>query len=97
MNTEELKHLANLARLDLSVEELEKYSKEMSEILGYVEKISEVAIDDDSGRLENAGVRNVMREDDEPHETGLYTDDLLREAPETKDGFVKVKKILNND
>lgn len=97
MNTDKVKHLATLARIELSDAEVEKFTKELGSILGYVENINEVAGNDDSGRIESAGVRNVMREDVDAHETGLYTDALLAEAPETQDGFVKVKKILNND
>lgn len=88
-----MEHLAKLARLKLTEEEVEKYTKEFGDILGYVEKIKEVS-GDDSERIESAGVRNVFREDGEPQESGMYTDELLAEAPESKDGFVKVKKIL---
>ena len=39
-------------------------------------------------------LRNVMREDENPYEKGLYTEKLLEEAPEREENFVKVKKIL---
>jgi Asp-tRNA(Asn)/Glu-tRNA(Gln) amidotransferase C subunit len=40
-------------------------------------------------------VKNVMREDGEPHESGKYTEALLKSAPKTADGYIEVKKILN--
>lgn len=43
---------------------------------------------------ESAMLKNVFREDKEPHEPGEYTEKLLKEVPEEKDGYVKVKKIL---
>lgn len=94
MKKSDVQHLATLARLDLTDEELEKYAKELTDILGYVDQLKDVETDE-SGRIESAGVRNVFREDGEPHETGIYTDDLLKSAPNTQDGFVKVKPILN--
>lgn len=42
----------------------------------------------------NSGVKNVMREDGEPHEPGKFTAILLKAAPKTEDGYIKVKKIL---
>lgn len=96
MKKDDVKHLATLARLKLTDEELERFAKEFGDILGYIDKLKEVNIDldDVSGRIESAGVRNVMRSDDDVQETGMYTDDILKEAPDTEDGYVKVKKIL---
>lgn len=94
MNKEEVKHLATLARLKLTEEEIEKYAKDLGGILDYIEKIKEVSDVGEDFKIENASIRNVMREDIEPILPGTYTDDLLKEAPEIKDGYVKVKKIL---
>ena len=38
--------------------------------------------------------RNVMREDDKPHESGIFTDELIKLAPRCEKNRVKVKKIL---
>lgn len=38
-----------------------------------------------------------MREDAEPHETGIYTKELLNEAPSVKDGYIEVKKIIDQN
>jgi aspartyl-tRNA(Asn)/glutamyl-tRNA(Gln) amidotransferase subunit C len=86
-------HLATLARLSLTTEELARYQKEISDILGYVTQLNTVAGDID-GPIESAGVRNVLREDADALARGTYTDSLLKAAPETQDGFVKVQKIL---
>ncbi|MFT5179676.1 MAG: aspartyl-tRNA(Asn)/glutamyl-tRNA(Gln) amidotransferase subunit C [Candidatus Paceibacteria bacterium] len=94
MNEEEVKNLANLARLELTDEEIKTYGKEIGSVLSYVEKLKEVKGLDDNTRIESAGVRNVMREDENPHESGIYTEKILNEAPETQDGYIKVKKIL---
>lgn len=96
MKDEDIKHLANLARIELTEEEVKSYKKEFTDILGYVEQIKN-ADTGDEGQIESVAIRNVFREDTEPHETGLYTDDILNSAPESKNGYVKVQKVLNTD
>jgi aspartyl-tRNA(Asn)/glutamyl-tRNA(Gln) amidotransferase subunit C len=97
MKKEDVQHLANLSRLELSDEDLESYTKDFTDILGFVDKLGEVTESDDSGRIESAGVRNAFREDGEPHETEKYTEKIIKEAPNAQDNFVKVKPILKND
>ena len=96
MNEEDIKHLATLARLDLTDEEVKSYTKEFTDILGYVEQIKEVEMDD-SGTIESAGVRNAFREDENPHESGKYTEDLVNSAPKSRDGYIETQKILNTN
>ena len=44
---------------------------------------------------ERLGVlRNVMRKDDNANEEGGYTDKMIKSAPKSKSGYIKVKKIL---
>lgn len=97
MKKEDIQHLANLSRLELSDEELDKYATEFDEILAYVDKIKEITDSSDDLKIENAMTKNVFREDDDVQEGGVYTEKILKEAPDTHDDFVKVKKILNND
>lgn len=100
MKKEDIQHLANLSRLELTDEELEKYSSEFDSILEYVDKIKELkeSGEESESAFTSFGVtRNVFREDDDIQNGGEYTDKILEEAPDTKDGFVKVKKILNNN
>jgi aspartyl-tRNA(Asn)/glutamyl-tRNA(Gln) amidotransferase subunit C len=98
MKKEDIKYLANLSRLELSDEEVEKYANQFDEILHYVDKIKQFSSTDNDFKIENTSVKNVFREDDENiQESGIYTEDILDEAPQRQDDFVKVKKILNND
>ncbi|MCB9805844.1 Asp-tRNA(Asn)/Glu-tRNA(Gln) amidotransferase subunit GatC [Candidatus Nomurabacteria bacterium] len=97
MQKDDIKHLANLARLELTDEEIAKYTDDTTEILGFIDQIQEAQSDKDLSTIENAGVRNVFREDDDVQETGEFTEVLLKEAPDVKDSFVRVKPILNNN
>lgn len=91
----DIEHLAKLSRIELSESDTEGLTKDVEDILGYVDQLKEVSADLDVKRLSDAGVnKNVLREDKNPHESGIYTDDILKVAPNTEDGFIKVKNIL---
>jgi len=104
MNKEEIKKIADLARLEISDDESEKLAGEIDSILGYIDQIKETEIGSGDGsetsqkdsRIESASVRNVMVDDDEPHKKGINTEALINEVPDSEDNLVKVKKILNN-
>ena len=94
---EEIKKLSELARLDLSLEDEEKYIKDFDSILGYIDQLSKAVTESGKKEKDLAELRNVMREDGEPHETGLYTEQILTNMPTTEKGYLKVKKILKQE
>jgi len=87
-----IEKLAALSRISVSKEEKTKLAHDIDAILSYIEDIQKLDISDEKTAGE---VRNVMREDGEPHEGGRYSEALLREAPETEGGYVVVKKIID--
>lgn len=98
----DLENVAMLSRLSLTEEEKEKFLVEMKEILNYVGQVGEMA----SGNIESSGGasygnqfinsfnKDEMREDAILNEGGEYTEKLLADAPERKDDFVKVGKVI---
>lgn len=92
MELKDIEKLAELSRIEMSDEEKVKILGEMGSILGFIDQIQ--GADISITEREAGEVRNVMREDGEPHESGKYTEDILREAPKTREGYVEVKKIL---
>lgn len=90
--------LAELSRLELSEKEKNGLQKDLEGILAYVsdlKKVTEHLPDEASAEAgDTALVRNVMRPDDDAFDSGIFTDKLLAEASQTKDGYVVVKKIL---
>jgi len=87
-----IKKLADLSRIKLEEEELPGIARDIESILSYVEQIKEVT---DKTEVAPGLVRNVMREDALPHEGGAYTEKLLHEAPSSKNGFIRVRKIID--
>lgn len=92
MDTTTIKKLAELARLKIQETEEATTLADLSSILNYIDQISEVKVGEVEGAL--GVVRNVARLDQDTTQTGEYSEDLLAAAPDTKDGFVKVQKIL---
>lgn len=88
---EDLANLSTLARISIAPEEEEKMLHDMQAILGYVSEINSV-----SGSVERTkgDHYNIVREDIITHELGSDTEAILREAPETEDGYVKVAQVL---
>jgi aspartyl-tRNA(Asn)/glutamyl-tRNA(Gln) amidotransferase subunit C len=91
MTNEEIKKLGFLARIDVSDAEADQLGEDMKTILGYIGEISSLDIDDVEPVYENV---NTMRSDETVLEAGSYSDDILKNAPNVQDGFIKVKKIL---
>ncbi len=87
----DIEKLAHLARIDLPEDEKAGLAKEISSILSYVEQINKnheavLASDDEQ--------KNIMRDDNSPHDSGIYTEKLLNAATKREGDYFKVKKIL---
>lgn len=98
MKLEDIKKLANLARIDMSDEEMEGMAKDFDPILAYVSQIQEVSklkkVESLHENPDNYLLQNVMREDVVVNIRGEYTEKILADAPDVQDGYLKVKQIL---
>ena len=97
ITTQEIEHLAKLARIELVSGEAEKLTAEIDPVLEYVGQIQKSsATERERGSTEHtsANVRNVMRDDVVTHAEGQYTEQILANAPSREGKFLKVKKIL---
>lgn len=94
LSKEEVKKIAKLARIDLTEAEVEKFQKEISSVLDYVENLKEVDISGIKPMSHSIQLDNVAREDESTEASKALNDKLLSSYPETKDGHLKVKQIL---
>ncbi len=85
--------LAQLARLDLTDDEVEEFASELTEILQYVEQLSAVDVTGLKPTHQITGLNNVTR-DDEIRDYGYDPKELLNNVPEVKDGMLKVKRMI---
>lgn len=107
LTEKEVEHIALLAKLGLTEEEKEKFRKELSVILDYVNKLDEVETKDVSPMAGGTDLANITRNDEplfeikeegalekEEIEAVKEAAELINAAPHKQDGYVKVKKIL---
>lgn len=89
----EVKHVAGLAKLAFSDEELEKFTGQMDEIINMVQQLEEVDTTDVPVTMHVTDAVNRMRED--VAQKGMDRDLLMKNVPESQDGYVKVPAILD--
>lgn len=98
MTLEDIKKLANLARIDMSDEEMEGIAHDFDAILAYVGQVQEVSKLNNVEALhenrDNYFLQNIMREDVVTNKRAEYTEKILADAPDVQDGYLKVKQIL---
>ncbi len=89
----DVEHVAKLARLELTEDEKIKFSKQLSDVLGYVEQMNEVDTTGVEPMSHAISFSNVMREDVEYYEQ--TREELMQNAPDREGDFFKVPKIGN--
>ena len=88
---QDVEHVAKLARLEITDEEKVKFSKQLGDVLKYVEQMNEVDTTNVEPLSHVVDFNNVMR-DDEIH-YDCTKEQLMMNPPEEEDGFFKVPKI----
>lgn len=92
MTQVDVKALAKLARLDVADDELAKLEEEIPAILGFVEQIQKVSAEIGHPTPEH---HNVLRDDSNPHESGIHTRTLIDAAPGQKNDHIVVKQVIS--
>ena len=95
LSADEVRHVAMLARLAVTDEEVEALAPELNAILGYAEQVGEVAADDVAPTVHPIPLTNVLRAD-EPGPV-LDREVLLSQAPEAEDDRFVVPRIVAED
>ena len=92
LTKEQVKYVAKLANLPLSSEEEEKYSKQLSKILEYVDQLNQVDTKDIEPTFNVSGQSNVESED----KLGecLSAEDALSNASKKENGFFVTKRVF---
>ena len=97
LSDKEVQHIASLARIKLTSQEEEKFKKELSSILDYIETLKRVDTEQVAPLYQTTGLVNVLRPDES--RPSFIMDEKLNElligqVPDTKGHFVKVKPVL---
>ncbi len=89
---EDVLHVARLARLDLTDEEIKGFAGQLSAILDYVAKLDELDLSDTEPMAHVHEAVNAFREDRVRPPLGQET--VLANAPEAEDGCFRVPKVI---
>ncbi|GAA1487320.1 Asp-tRNA(Asn)/Glu-tRNA(Gln) amidotransferase subunit GatC [Brachybacterium sacelli] len=92
---DDVARLADLARIQLTEEEIARFAGEFDSIMDAVASVSEVATEDVPATSHPLAMTNVLRED--VVETTLTQEQALAGAPEAQDGRFAVPQILGEE
>ena len=93
LTSDEVRHIAKLAKLKLSDKEIKKFTKQLSNILGFFEQLQEVNTNDVEETSQVTGLENVLRIDE--IEICKYTDELIECTPhKIENHCIKIPKIM---
>lgn len=95
ISADQVRHLADLARIDLSDAELTSLTAELQQIVESVAKVSEVATPDVPATSHPIPMTNVFREDQV--RSGLTVEQALSGAPDREGDFFRVPPILGEE
>ncbi len=92
VSTEQVRHIAKLARIAMSDEEIQRLAPELNNILGWVEQLAEV--NTDGVEPLTAVIDQKLRMRDDVVTDGNIRDEVLANAPEAQHGFFAVPKVI---
>lgn len=92
LTREEVLHVANLARLSLNPEQVDLFTRQLNDILAYVEKLQEVNTAGVPPMAHVVPIFNVFREDEVT--PGLSREDGLANAPVQEEGTFVVPRVI---
>lgn len=93
LDRKDVEHVAKLARLELSEEELALYTKQLGDILGYVEQLDEVDVAGVEPLAGGAHGDNVFRKDEV--KPSLDREKALGGAPDSDGWHFRVPKVID--
>ena len=93
LEREEVMHVANLARINLSEEEIDKYARDLKLLLDDVEKIKDIETEADDLLVTPVDHESVLRNDNDT--SSISFNDVKKNVPATVGNFVEVPVMVN--
>jgi aspartyl-tRNA(Asn)/glutamyl-tRNA(Gln) amidotransferase subunit C len=92
LTTGDVRHIARLARIAVTDEEVERYTAQLDAILGHFDTLARAPVDGLDATAHPLPLFNVMRADEVA--PSLPNAEVLRNAPEREDGYFRVRAVL---
>lgn len=93
ITVDDVNYIASLAKVAITPEEAEKFTKELDAILGYVRQLESVDTTGLEPTYQVTGLKNITRKD-KVIDYGVDQAGLLKNTPDKQDGSIKVPKVL---
>jgi aspartyl-tRNA(Asn)/glutamyl-tRNA(Gln) amidotransferase subunit C len=94
LSREKVLHVADLGRIAISENEIEKFGYGLKQILDEIEKINQLDVKAEDILISPTDNTNVYRNDEV--QSMLSINDALKNAPQTKGNFVEVVRVIND-
>lgn len=94
LTVDQVQHIADLARIELTQSEKEKYADELSAVLGFVEQLSSIKTDNIAPTSQVTGLVNIFRNDEAEKCDPEIRKQILLSAPLAENDYFKVKAVL---
>jgi aspartyl-tRNA(Asn)/glutamyl-tRNA(Gln) amidotransferase subunit C len=94
ISKEDVKKVAELARLEFNEAQTEKFTEQMGNILEYIEKLNELNTDNVEPTSHVLDISTPLRED--KVQKILTIDEVLQNAPESEDDFFVVPQVIED-
>lgn len=94
LSEEEVKHIALLSRIGLSDSEIPQYQKDLSAVFDFFRELETLPTDTVTPIGHITGRTDVMRDDIHEDFLSEGRDQILKNAPDTKDNFLKVRSVF---
>jgi len=89
-----VEYVANLARIELKADEVEKLYRQLHDIIGFIDKLSQLDTQNTKPTSHILPISNVLRED--TPKPSLNPEEALNNAPSKKGKFFSVPKVVDN-
>ena len=93
LSSKEVEYVARLARLEITDRETEKFTAQLNDILGYIDKLNELDTAGVQPMSHAIAVTNAFREDNVLESLG--TQKALANAPDARGEFFRVPKVID--
>lgn len=93
LEKEEVLHVAHLARIRVTDDEIEKYQKQLKELLDDVDKIKDIELEDNELLVTPVDYESVLRSDSDTR--SIEFNEIKKNVPATTGNFVEVPVMVN--
>ncbi len=94
LTDKDILHVAKLAKLDLTKEEIDKFAPQLSSVINYFDELKEIETERIEPTSQTTGLENIKRKDEIIGNEILVQEEALLGTDKTHNGYFKVKAIL---